>query len=180
MMRTSDHAEKLDFLMSIHEIRQLAYRYAYAIDSHDSDLLESLFVETDAPLAAPNIDIHMVRNPGMAPDQRGPSLLFVGNHVIDVIDSDNATGVVYCIVQIELGGDFIDQSVVYRDRYQRCEGIWRFVSREHLLWYGSLRDRNPLEQSEARWPRRQVGVGIASEVLQGAFETGNGPDAHEL
>jgi hypothetical protein len=40
---TSD--DRIDQLRAIHEIRQLAYRYAYAADTRDWDLMYSLWVD---------------------------------------------------------------------------------------------------------------------------------------
>ena len=48
-------------LAAIEEIRQLAYRYAYAQDFRDRELLLSLWAETEEPAASPEIDVHTVR-----------------------------------------------------------------------------------------------------------------------
>jgi hypothetical protein len=154
--------QKVERLYAVHQIRQLAFRYAYAHDSCDAALLESLWDETAKPLDPPAIDIHRVRTvhiPALA--TRGPSMLLVGNHIVDFEDDDNATGVVYCLVQFEVGADFVDQSVLYRDRYVRRGDDWVFVWRRHLLWHGTKRDRHPFEQPPANWPESAVGRGDA-------------------
>jgi hypothetical protein len=62
--------------------------------------------------------------------------------------------------QIDLGHRFVDQTILYRDRYLRTPSGWRFATRSHLLWFGQERDRHPLHQAPARWPRRQAGRGV--------------------
>jgi hypothetical protein len=160
---------RLDRLWSVHEIRQLVYRYAWAHDACDAELLESLWVETAEPLDPPEIDIHRVRAvqiPRLA--TRGLSVLFVGNHIVDFDDDDHARGTVYCWAQLDLGDRFVDQSIVYRDRYLRHDGRWLFVSRRHLLWYGEGRRRHPLAQPPAEWPASPVGAGVATgEIREG-------------
>jgi hypothetical protein len=166
----------LDRLSSVHEIQQLAYRYAFAHDACDAALLESLWDETETPLEPPAIDIHRVRSvhiPALA--TRGPSILFVGNHIIDFDGPDEARGVVYCLVQLEVDGTFVDQSVVYDDRYVCRGGKWLFVYRRHLLWYGAERERHPFEQAPADWPDRVVGRGTAVTELRSKPGFGQDP-----
>ena len=165
--------QQLDQLQSAHEIRELAYRYAYAHDACDPELLLSLWEETETPLQPPAIDIHRVRAVHIpALKTRGPSILFVGNHIIEFEGSDEARGIVYCLVQLEVDGAFVDQSVVYGDRYLRREGTWRFVHRRHVLWYGIERDRHPFDQPAADWPARAVGRGTAVTELRSELGLG--------
>ena len=158
--------EKVDRLSSVHEIRQLAYRHAYAIDSWDGELFKSLWAETDEPLEAPYADIHSARNPRIPADGRGPSAILVGNHLIEFDSNDEAHGTVYALVQIELGGKFIDQTVIYQDRYVRVDNRWLFLNRKHLLLYGTQREPNPFDAPAANWPASQVGRGVASEAIR--------------
>jgi SnoaL-like domain len=90
----------------------------------------------------------------------GPSLLLVGNVIVDFQDAEHASGVVYCWPQLELDGTMIDQAVVYRDAYVRRDDDWRFQTRRHILIHGQARERNPLDQPPADWPRSQVGRGL--------------------
>lgn len=143
------------------EIRQLAYRYADAIDRHDVDAMVELFVP-DARFA-PGAEGSPEKTRAFWADVMagtGVTILFVGNHIIDVDDETNARGTVWArgwIDDRELG--FIEQMVKYIDRYRCHEGQWRFVSRKHYLWYGQVAERNPLEQPAANWPASQVGAG---------------------
>ena len=140
---TSDD-RRLDRLWSAHEIEQLAYRYAFAFDSRDVEALGKLWAETETPASPPLIDIHSVRNDF---DQwlygLGPTVLAVCNHIIefDDADADSAEGSVYCLAQIDMGDRFIDQSILYQDRYVRRDGRWLFLVRRHMLWFGQPRAR---------------------------------------
>ena len=61
----------------------------------------------------------------------GVTFLHVGNHVIDLVDDDHATGIVYCRGEIQDGGidsdRFIIHAIQYHDDYRRVDGAWRFV-----------------------------------------------------
>ena len=167
-MRANSQEELIDRLASIQEIQQLAYRYAFAVDSGDRELFESLWIETDHARGGTFVDVHAARGwigPNLEKPHRS-SVLFVGNHLIDFDGADDAHGTVYTLVQIEIDGEFLDQTVIYEDRYGRIDGRWLFRDRNHLLWYGSERSPNPLRQPPANWPERQVGAGIASQRIR--------------
>lgn len=152
---------RVERLWAVHEIQQLAYRYAHAFAVRDRDLMLSLWAPTEAPVTLPAIDGH--RWETSVDDwfaAFGAVLLHVTNHVIDFEADDRATGEVHCLGQIDLGHQFVDQTILYRDRYVRTADGWRFASRVHLLWFGQERDRHPLRQPPAHWPRRQVGRGL--------------------
>ena len=97
----------------------------------------------------------------------GPTTLFVGNHIIDFDDSkdgsehaDQATGIVYCRGYIHDPSGFIEQMIVYFDKYRRCDdGAWRFVSRRHELFYGVVTAEQPQTLTAANWPEHQTGTG---------------------
>lgn len=156
--------QRVDRLWAVHEIRQLAYSYAYAIDSRDVELMRTLWADTDVPTELPEMDGHYVKGPEFVRwFDLGPTILFVGNHRILFDDDDHGHGSVYCIVQMEQGGVFIDQTILYQDLYERQDGRWLFVSRRHLLWFGETRERNPFEQEPADWPIGTYGRGTLPE-----------------
>jgi hypothetical protein len=145
------------------EIRQLAARYAIAVDSRDLDALVADFVE----------DVQVGRD-GRGRDalrasfadqlrQIGVSILNVGTHRIDFVDDDHARGLVYCHAQIQDGHRWIHQQILYRDTYARRDGRWFFVRRVHELFYGETAPTNPLDQPPASWPAHHVGRGTAPE-----------------
>lgn len=149
-------------LEAVEEIRQLAYRYALAIDSRDLDTLVALFVE----------DVTSTHGRGRSRLRRsfeemlrgiGVSILNVGNHIVDLQDADHATGVVYCRGEIEVGEQWVVQAIQYRDRYERRDGRWLFVGRRHLLWYGADVLQRPLGLPPADWPSSHTGKGELPE-----------------
>ncbi len=154
-------------LWAVNEIRQLAYAYAYGFDTRDVELVRSLWADTEEP-APPNVmDGHYAKG---AEFERwfdmGPSILFVGNHRIVFDDDENAHGSVYCLVQVETEGMFIDQTIMYQDRYTLQDGRWLFVRRDHQLWFGEERESNPFEQEPANWPERTIGRGTLPFSLE--------------
>lgn len=145
------------------QIRQLAARYAQAVDARDLDALVALFVD----------DVRVGRDTdgreALATSFRaslgaiGVSMLHVGTHVIDVVADDRATGSVYCRADVVEDGRMIRQAILYRDTYARRDGRWLFVRRVHELWYGEVLDTNPLDQPPAQWPVRSYGRGTVPE-----------------
>jgi hypothetical protein len=153
-------------LIAVQEIQQLAYRYALAFDSRDLEMLHGLWHTDVERLHYPVINIHTVREDF---DQwlygLGPSVLNVGNHVIDLVDADHATGSVYCTVQMDVGEQYVEQSILYQDRYVRHEGRWLFELRRHLLWFGTASADNPFHQEPAGWPAKTFGRGTLPEAF---------------
>ena len=153
----------LDRLVAHEDIRQLAARYALALDSRDLDTLVGLFVDDvqvgrdlvgrDALRASFDESLRAV----------GVTILNVGTHVIDVVDDDHATGSVYCKGEIQDGYRWIHQAILYRDTYERRDGTWYFVRRRHELWYGAEAWRNPLQLEPANWPEHHDGRGTVPE-----------------
>jgi ketosteroid isomerase-like protein len=123
------------WLVAHEEIRQLAVRYAVALDARDLDTLVSLFVddvqvgrdERGSDALRANFDAQL--------RPLGVTILHVANHVIDVLDADHARGIVSCHAEIQRDGRTIEQAIQYHDAYERRDGRWRFVRRRHLLFY---------------------------------------------
>jgi ketosteroid isomerase-like protein len=162
--RGADGLTDIERVVARDEIRQLAYRYAWAVDTRDLDALVGLFVP----------DVRVTRETSGAEAFRafwqdslraiGVSILFVGNHVIDFTGADHATGLVYCRCYLEPRdgphpGRFVEQAILYRDTYERRDGRWLFVKRKHELWYGIETAERPLEQRVAAWPVHHDGLG---------------------
>ena len=168
MIRTDpydDGMSDVERVVARDEIHQLAYRYAYATDARDIDLLVSLFVpdvrvtrESSGREAMRAFDLNKLRNIGI-------SILFVGNHIIDFDDPLQAHGIVYCRGQIQHGDRWIEQAIQYRDQYEKRDGRWLFVRRKHVLWYGVEAAERPLAQPPANWPERHDGVGSVPEDI---------------
>jgi hypothetical protein len=153
--------DALELLVAHDEIRMLASRYAVAVDSRDLDALVALFVP-DVRVGKDVVGHEALRASfAVSLSAIGVSILQVGTHLIDVADPDHATGVQYTAGQIEDGGRWIHQSIVYRDTYARRDGHWLFVRRVHELFHGVEAWRNPLDQQPAEWPRHPDGRGTA-------------------
>jgi len=164
-MPDAELAKRLERVIARDEIRQLACRYALAIDSRDLDLLVSLFVP-DVRVGRSSAGRDALRRSFEASlSAIGVSILFVGNHLIDFQDETHASGVVYCRGQIQDGERWIEQAIQYRDLYERRDGDWLFVRRSHLLWYGVEAAERPLDQPPANWPEHHVGRGTLPDAL---------------
>ena len=159
--------DNLSRLLACEEIRQLASRYALALDSRDLDTLVGLFIE-DVQVGRARRGRNALRDDfAQQLGELGTSILFVGNHVIDFQDDHHASGSVYCKAEIQLGERWIQQAILYRDRYELQDGSWYFARRHHLLFYGADFGEKPLGLAPANWPEHPTGMG----TLPQAFET---------
>ncbi len=159
-------ADPLPWLVAHEEIRQLASRYAVALDARDLDTLVGLFVD-DVRVGRDQVG-HEALRASFTEQLRdlGVTILFVGNHVIDVLDDDHATGIVSCRGEMEMGEEWVVQAIQYHDTYERRDGGWRFVRRRHLLFYGADMLRRPIGLPLAHWPASATGKGELPEFLQ--------------
>jgi ketosteroid isomerase-like protein len=149
----------LDQLLAYEHIRQLANRYALAVNMRDLDALVDLFVD--------DVKVFGGRSGRAALKDtfRGHmgtaevDVLEVTTHVINLLDADHARGTVYSRCEMGGPGAWARQSIAYEDRYERREQTWYFVNRNHLLFYGLELPERPLDQPSANWPERVVGRG---------------------
>ena len=149
----------LDRLVAHDEIRQLVARYAVAMDARDFAAVAALFVE----------DVHVGRGERGRDHLRASleravrdmplTILNLGTHLIELDDLDHARGVVYCRAELQLRDAWVVQLIQYRDTYERRDGAWWFVRRQHLLWYGRDVGTSPLGLPPARWPEHDTGWG---------------------
>ena len=162
-----DPTEKL---LAYEEIRQLASRYAVYSDARDMDKLVDLYV-SDVRVGRDTYG-HDALRADFERAYRGVGITFlhVGNHVIDFVDADHATGIVYCRGEIQDGGPqserWIIHAIQYHDTYQRQDERWRFVRRKHFLVYGAELGVNPLSLEPANWPTSQTGLGSHPQALE--------------
>ncbi|MGP0031496.1 MAG: nuclear transport factor 2 family protein [Acidimicrobiales bacterium] len=154
---------ELDRLLAYEEIRQLAARYAVAVDARDVDTLAALFVDDVRVGTAEHGRAALRHSFDASLRAIGVSILNVGTHVIDLVDEDHATVSVYCKAEIQDGRRWIHQAIVYEDRYERRAGRWQFVSRKHRLFYGAEVGVNPLGLPPANWPAHHDGWGTVPE-----------------
>jgi hypothetical protein len=142
---------RLDRVESMLAIQQLAARYALAVDSRDLDSWVQLFI-ADVNCGRHGVGRKVLRDV-IAASLRSfyRSIHFVGNHQIDLIDSDHATGIVYCRAEHEVGAEWIVVPVAYFDEYERRNGNWYFVRRREKHWYSVDHLQRPAAPFH-RWP----------------------------
>jgi hypothetical protein len=153
-------ADPVAWLVAHEQIRQLASRYAIALDARDLDTLVGLFV--DDVRVGRDLVGHDALRASFTEQLRplGVTILMVGNHVIDVVDADHATGIVSCRAELEIGEQWVVQAIQYHDTYERRAGSWRFVRRRHLLIYGADLLERPIGLPPA--PRRGASADLTA------------------
>lgn len=154
------HATMVEALWAQDQVRDLALRYAAAMDARDEPAMLSLWSTASPGVALPDMDLDVVKD-AVVPSwsSRGESIMLVANHVVSLESSDTATGTVYSLVRLEIGGRFVEQQVAYVDRYVRESGVWLFLTRRHVLAFGHAWEVNPFDGRDARWPHHQTGRG---------------------
>jgi SnoaL-like domain len=158
-------------LIAHDEIRMLAARYSLALDSRDLDTLVDLFVPDVQVGKETGRDALRRQFTEMLRDLR-QSILFVAGHVIDLDDDDHAHGVVSTRGELEMRAEregemkWIVQAIQYQDTYERRDGLWLFVRRKHLLWYGAELGQSPVGLPPANWPAKTTGTGTLPEAWE--------------
>jgi hypothetical protein len=127
----------IEELLARERIRQLAVRYALAVDGKDLDGIAALFAAD-------------VSNGRYGPGRGGVrnfydqalrgfhcSMHLVANHVIDFDDDDHAHGVVYCLAHHHVlePEHWFDKALAYWDTYERAGDDWYFRRRRLKSWY---------------------------------------------
>jgi hypothetical protein len=155
----------LAWLVAHEQIRQLASRYAIALDARDLDTLVGLFVP-DVRVGRSQVGRDALKTNFVEQLRHlGVTILHVANHVIDLVDDDHATGIVSCRGEIEMGEQWVVQSIQYHDDYERRDGVWLFVRRRHRLFYGADMLQRPIGLSPAEWPLNATGKGELPEAF---------------
>lgn len=151
------------------EIRRLALAYADAFLVRDDAAMLSLWAPAELPAPPPTLDGHWARSLVARWQNLGTTMLHVTNHTVWIDDARHARGRVFCLAQLDRGDTFIDQSIVYEDRYVDGVAGWQFETRCHLLWFGAARSEHPMRQALAGWPASQIGRGTLPEDLPNLF-----------
>jgi len=150
---SGDLARRLDRLESIDAIRQLAAKYALALDMRDADAWVGLFPENvkvgkgvtgRAALRAWFDETMRCRFTDTAHH--------IGGHIIEFDDPDHAQGVVYSKNEHETGDEWVIMQMMYVDRYERIGGRWFFRRRLPLYWYATDLNKPPTGPNKMRWP----------------------------
>jgi hypothetical protein len=129
--------DEIEALLARDRIRDLALRYALAVDGKDLDTLATLFVADvdngrygSGPQGVKAFYDRSLRNFHC-------SMHLVANHVIDFDDEDHSHGIVYCrahhhVLEPE---HWFDVALAYFDTYERVGDGWRFRRRRVRSWY---------------------------------------------
>jgi hypothetical protein len=154
-----DLAARVARLEAFEQIRQLAARYGLAADSRDIDGLIDLFTDDDREHFQEGIRGREALRGYYNESQRrySNSQHFMCNHVVDVLDEDHATGVVYAYVEQELGDKWTVLALQYWDTYERQGDRWLFAERRAKPWYFTEWDEKPTGPMKMRFPDRPHG-----------------------
>lgn len=135
---TDDLAARIARLEAVEQIRQLASRYAAALDSRDVDGMAALFVEDVRTADGRSGRAALADWLGGLLRSHGVTFHLIGNHVVDLVDDDHANGVVYCRPEHQQpGGEWIVMPMQYWDRYERRGDRWYFRSRSPHAFYAA-------------------------------------------
>ncbi len=144
---------RIERLEALDEIRQLAAKYAVALDTRDLDALVNLFVD-DVGVPGKQRGRAALRawyDTEMRHDLLGSAHGVLG-HVIDVHDRDHATGLVYSRNDLETEKVWVIEFLAYLDTYERRDGQWYFARRTPLFWYQTDITDPPTGAGKVRWP----------------------------
>lgn len=162
-MDNTELLARLERLEACEAIRQLAYGYALAVDARDLDAIVGLYV--------PDIRVGGGREGRAALRevfdaslrQFAASVHHVTNHLIEFLGPDDATGLVSCRIEHEVGtendgpgnvgtGQWVTASLLYHDRYVRRDGTWLLRGRVQSRLYATAHDDPPVGPAKLRWP----------------------------
>jgi ketosteroid isomerase-like protein len=151
---SGDVAARLDRMEALDAIRQLAAKYALAVDMRDIDAIVNLYVE----------DVRVTKEErGRAALKRSfdgvlrgftSSVHHIGGHIIEFDDPDSAHGVVYCRCEHEVGDKWVPMYLYYLDLYRRIGGRWFFGRRAVSQIYAVDIAERPTGALKVRWPGR--------------------------
>jgi hypothetical protein len=153
MTSLTDLEARVERLEALDEIRQLAAKYAVALDMRDLDALVTLFVD-DVGVPGKQSGRAALRawyDTEMRHNLLGSAHGVLG-HVIDVHDSYHATGLVYSRNDLETEKVWVVELLAYLDNYERREGHWYFARRTPLFWYQCDITDPPVGAQKMRWP----------------------------
>lgn len=144
---------RIDRLESLDAIRQLAAKYALALDMRDMDAMVSLFTEdvrvgkdSSGRLALRAYMDRTLRSPFTGTSHH------VGGHIIEFDDPDHAHGICYSKNEHETGDEWVIMQMMYADDYVRDGGRWYFARRLPLYWYATDLNKPPIGHKKMRWP----------------------------
>lgn len=159
----------MSYFIAPQELRDLAYRYALAVDGREARALASIFTE-DGTIR--NFDDHPLQYSGATGFSRmmrdlgmfARTMHCVFNQTFERSAEGTVTGLTYCIASHLLQGTDpvkVDMGLIYHDLYRHAREEWRFAERRiEVLWI-------------ARQPVRYLSASISS--LEDAFRASGAP-----
>lgn len=171
---------RVERLEAVDEIRQLAAKYAVALDMRDLDSLVNLFV-VDVGVPGRRRGRQALRqwyDTELRHDLLGTAHGVLG-HVIDVHDADHASGLVYSRNELETESVWVIELMAYLDDYERRDRQWFFVRRTPLFWYESDLTRPPLGPRKMRWPNTAAHEGSFHDAFPSWQEFHDTQDARD-
>jgi hypothetical protein len=155
-----DLLARIDRLESLEQIRQLAPKYALALDMRDFDAMANLFVD-DVGVPGRQRGRQALKR-WYADTMRGNtggSCHGAGGHIIDFETTELASGIVYSRNDLDHGEVWLFELMLYLDRYERRDGVWYFQRRTPLFWYETDMTRPPVGPNKLRIPGREWAEG---------------------
>lgn len=121
---------------AIVHIQQLAIRYAVKVDQRDIAGVASVYVpDVDCGHWGRGRDA-VIRMYSENDATMGISIHRVSNHLVDIVDADHATGIVYLAAEHQMhDGSWARLAGAYEDEYERRDGVWLIARRRLLCWY---------------------------------------------
>jgi SnoaL-like domain len=156
-------AERVERIEAHLAIKQLAVRYAMAVDARDVDAwLQCFRPDVDMGRYGTGRDaLRRYIDPLLRRFYR--SVHQICGHRIELTGLDQATGAVYCRAEHEVGEEWIVMAICYFDEYARVDGEWFLSRRRERHWYAADVTRTPQSRGFAGW------AGSAEPALPAEF-----------
>ena len=145
--------QRLERLESKDAIKELASKYALALDVRDLDSLVNLFHE-DVRVGKKSrgrLALKQWFNETLRIQFTGTSH-HIGNQIIEFQNDNNAIGIVYSKNEHETDKEWIIMQMMYWDQYEKIKGLWYFRKRLPLYWYATDINKPPIGDLKMRWP----------------------------
>lgn len=147
--------QRVDRLESRSEIRQLAFKYALAVDMRNIDAIANLYVDNVRANATEVGRQPLKKIFATVLRAFTASVHHVGNQIIEFDSADEAHGITYCRCEHEVGNQWVPMYLYYLDLYSRRGGVWYFKRRATCELYAAPSDEAPVGDRKIRWPGRE-------------------------
>jgi ketosteroid isomerase-like protein len=145
-------ALKVQRMDAIDQIRQLAAKYALAVDMRDLDAVVGLYVEDVRVSKTESGRQALKRSFANVLRSFTASAHHIGGHIIEFDDAETAHGLAYCRCEHEVGDRWVPMYLYYLDAYRNIDGRWFFKRRVPCELYATSLGENPTGAHKIRWP----------------------------